>query len=216
VHRLLAPSSSKALARIFIEAHRQKSACLDDYGEKFADFLSDFEPAASLAYLPEVIRLEWAVNRVLHAPTRSRAIPVALRAREAEESTSELVPHPSVSLLRVDHSADLIWRAALEEDDDALSAIDPGAGPARLLVQRLAYRPSRSPHERIRVAESPPHFSLAGRSRRLDERGYRGVGAACRHSRRPFIDFSSLKNIRRAATGDLMTTLTPRSPSDPH
>ena len=48
------------------------------------------------------------------------------------------VPHPSVSLLRVDHPADLIWRAVLEEDDDALYAIDPGAGPARLLVQRLA------------------------------------------------------------------------------
>src|SRR5713101_4996635 len=126
VHRLVGAEFFEGAARIFIEAHPPKSACLDDYGEKFADFLSDFEPAASLAYLPEVARLEWAVNRALHA---SDVEPLDPR---------RLAPHPSVGLLRVDHPADLIWRAVLEEDDDALSAIDPGAGPAWLLVQRLA------------------------------------------------------------------------------
>src|SRR5258708_22066280 len=139
VHRLVGAEFFQGAARIFVEAHPPKSACLDDYGEKFADFLSDFEPAASLAYLPEVARLEWAVNRALHAsdvepldPRRLAALAEAARARVS------FTPHPSVGLLRVDHPADLIWRAVLEEDDDALSAIDPGAGPARLLVQRLA------------------------------------------------------------------------------
>jgi len=139
VHRLVGAEFFEGAARVFIEAHPPKSACLDDYGEKFADFLSDFEPAASLAYLPEVIRLEWAVNRVLHASDAEPLDPRRLAAlAEAERARVSFAPHPSVSLLRVDHAADLIWRAVLEEDDDALSAIDPGAGPARLLVQRLA------------------------------------------------------------------------------
>jgi hypothetical protein len=47
-------------------------------------------------------------------------------------------PHPSVSLVRADHPADLIWHAVLEKDDAALAAIDPNEGPAWVLVQRLA------------------------------------------------------------------------------
>src|SRR6267143_6678730 len=45
VHRLVGAEFFEGAARIFIEAHPPKSACLDDYGEKLADFLSDFEPA---------------------------------------------------------------------------------------------------------------------------------------------------------------------------
>src|SRR2546422_3638448 len=43
VHRIVGAEFFDGAARIFIEAHPPKSACLDDYGEKFADFLSDFE-----------------------------------------------------------------------------------------------------------------------------------------------------------------------------
>src|SRR5258708_8948185 len=139
VHRVVGAEFFEGAARVFIEARPPKSACLDDYGEKFADFLSDFEPAASLAYLPEVARLEWAVNRALHASDVEPLDPRRLAAlAEAERARVSFAPHPSVGLLRVCEPVDLIWRAVLEEDDDALSAIDPGAGPARLLVQRLA------------------------------------------------------------------------------
>ena len=34
----------------------------------FPEFLARFPPAASLAYIADVARLEWAVNRALHAP----------------------------------------------------------------------------------------------------------------------------------------------------
>lgn len=138
VHRLVGAEFFEGAARIFIEASPPKSACLDDYGEGFAGFLLDFEPAASLAYLPDVARLEWAVNRALHASDVEPLDPHRLVAlAEAERARVSFAPHPSVSLLRTDHPADLIWRAVLEEDDSALSAIDPGAGPVWLLVQRL-------------------------------------------------------------------------------
>src|SRR5258708_8688890 len=68
VHRLVGAEFFEGAARIFIEAHPPRSACLDDYGERLADFLSDFEPATSLAYLPGVARLAWAANRPPPAP----------------------------------------------------------------------------------------------------------------------------------------------------
>jgi hypothetical protein len=138
VHRLVGAEFFEGAARIFLEAFPPASACLDDYGEGFADFLSDFEPAASLAYLPDVARLEWAVNRALHALD---AEPLDVRRlaalADADRARVRFAPHPSVGLVRADHPADLIWRAVLDEDDSALSAIDPGAGPAWLLVRRL-------------------------------------------------------------------------------
>jgi len=139
VHRLVGAEFFEGTARIFIEAHPPKSACLDDYGEKFADFLSDFEPAASLAYLTEVARLEWAVNRALHASDVEPLDPRRLAAlAEAERARVRFAPHPSVSLIRADYPVDTIWRAVLEQDDAALAAIDLAAGPVWLLAQRLA------------------------------------------------------------------------------
>ncbi len=139
LHRLVGAEFFEGAAPIFIEAHPPKSACLDDYGEKFADFLSDFEPAASLAYLPEVARLEWAVNRALHASDVEPLDPRRLAAlAEAERARVRFAPHPSVSLIRADYPVDTIWRAVLEQDDAALAAIDLAAGPVWLLAQRLA------------------------------------------------------------------------------
>jgi len=46
------------------------------------------------------------------------------------------VPHPSVSLVDADCPVDAIWRAVLARDDAAMAAIDLGARPVWLLVQR--------------------------------------------------------------------------------
>jgi len=138
VHRLVGAEFFKGAAGFFIESFQPKSACLDDYGEEFPAFLSVFEPAASLAYLPDIARLEWAVNRALHAADMEPLDTQRLGAlAEAERARVRFAPHPSVSLVRADHPADLIWRAVLEKDDAALSAIYPGAGPVWLLVERL-------------------------------------------------------------------------------
>ena len=138
VRQLVGAEFFEGAARIFIEAHPPTGACLDDYGEAFPRFLSEFEPASSLAYLADVARLEWVVNRALHAPDAAPLDPQRLAAlAEADRARVRFAPHPSVSLIRTDHPADLIRHAVLDEDDAALSAIDPGGAPAWLLVQRL-------------------------------------------------------------------------------
>src|SRR6516165_909152 len=67
VQKLVGEAFFEGAARAFIAGHPPASACLDDYGAAFPEFLAAFSPASSLAYLSDVARLEWAVCRALHA-----------------------------------------------------------------------------------------------------------------------------------------------------
>jgi hypothetical protein len=137
VHRLVGPEFFAAGARIFIKAEPPKGAYLDEYGAGFPDFLAYFPQAASLPYLPDVGRLEWAVSRALHA---ADAEPLDLarlsNVDAADQGRVVFVPHPSISFVRADYPVDAIWRAVLAQDDAAVAAIDLGSGPVWLLVQR--------------------------------------------------------------------------------
>jgi hypothetical protein len=132
VRKLVGADFFEGAARAYIDAHPPRSACLNDYGDSFGDFLAVFEPARSLAYLADVSRLEWAVNVALHAEDVA-ALDIARLAGITEEIA--FVPHPSVSLLVLAYRADAIWRAVLDGDDGALTAIDV-EGPATVLVSR--------------------------------------------------------------------------------
>src|SRR5260221_3200523 len=133
--RLVGAEFFEDAARAFIDEQPPRSACLDDYGAGFADFLARFGPAATLEYLPAVARLEWAVNRALHA---SDAAPLdAARLAETDDLAQvRFSPQPSASLVRSGFPADSIWRAVLDGDDAALAAIDLSGGPVWLLVHR--------------------------------------------------------------------------------
>ncbi len=126
-----------AAADVFIAEFPPASGCLDDYGANFAEFLSRFEPAAGLRYLPDVARLEWAVNIALHAEDAESAGTAALAgAAGIAPSRLLLQPHPSVSLLQTQYPADAIWRAVLARDDAALSAVPLSGGPFFLVIAR--------------------------------------------------------------------------------
>jgi hypothetical protein len=139
IHRLVGAEFFEGAARIFIAASPPRSADLDAYGEEFSEFLAGFPPAGALPYLPGVARLEWAVNRALHAPDM-KALDIARLGAVAAADRDRIAfqPHPSVALVTADHPVDAIWRAVLARDDDAMAAIDLDAGPVRLLVERRA------------------------------------------------------------------------------
>jgi hypothetical protein len=137
VYRLVGAEFFTAAARIFVHEQPPRSAYLDEYGAGVPAFLARFPPAASLAYLPDVARLEWAVSRALHAPDVEPLDVARLSDIDpADHGRVRFVPHPSVSLLRVDYPADAIWRAVLVQDDAALAAIDLAKRPLWLIVQR--------------------------------------------------------------------------------
>ncbi len=137
VQRLVGEDFFEGAARVFAFERPPRAAWLDEYGAEFPDFLAGFPPAASLAYLPDVARLEWAVSGAAHAPDAEPLDPARLlELNELQRASVRFVPHPALGLLRTDCPADEIWRAVLARDDAALGAIDPAAGPAWLLVER--------------------------------------------------------------------------------
>lgn len=140
--RLVGDDFFGAAAQAHIAECPPASPWLDAYGEAFALFLASWPAARSLSYLFDVARLEWAVSRALHAQD-ANALDAAALARLAAlepdaQASIRLVPHPSLQLIRTDFPADAIWGAVLARDDDALGAIDLGAGSRWLLVERTS------------------------------------------------------------------------------
>jgi hypothetical protein len=137
VHRLVGDDFFAGAATAFIAREPPCEACLDDYGAAFPHFLRDFPPAATLAWLADVARLEWAVSRALHAPDAAPLDLMRLQALPPEDQIHVcFAPHPSVALLCLDFPADVIWRGVLDGDDAALAAVDLASGPVHLLIER--------------------------------------------------------------------------------
>lgn len=137
VARLVGAPFFESATRMFIEQSPPSSACLNDYGGGFADFLERFAPAASLPYLPGVARLEWAVDAACHAPDARRLNIQSLSAIASTHGDRvTFVPHPSLRLVRAVHPVDEIQRAVLAGNDAAMGGIDLATGPVQLLVER--------------------------------------------------------------------------------
>jgi Putative DNA-binding domain len=130
---------------IFAEAHPPRTASLADYGEAFGDFLADFAPAAGLPYLPDVARLDRAIEAALRAPSRQR--------RFALDSTVSIELPQSLTVLRLAYPADEI-RAALG-DDAAMAAIDTRPAERFILVWRKQFDAAVQ-----RVSEPAGHFLI--------------------------------------------------------
>lgn len=138
VHRLVGADFFEGAAQIFAGEQPPLCADLNAYGAEFPDFLQRFEPAATLAYLADVARLEWAVNRALHAPD-VQALDASMLATVApsDHDRVRFVAHPSISMLRSNLPVDAVWRAVLQHDDAAMAAINLSSGPVCLIVERL-------------------------------------------------------------------------------
>ena len=135
--RLVGGEFFDSSAQIFIQEHLPSVACLDKYGDDFSEFLKHFPPAASLAYLADVAKLEWAINCALHAPDVASLDLRHLASISADEQGGgRFVAHPSVRLLDADYPADRIWRAVLAGDDTGLKSLVVDKDPVNLLIER--------------------------------------------------------------------------------
>jgi hypothetical protein len=112
----------------YIRTYPPSSPCLFEYGATLGEFLAGFEPSQPLAYLPDVARLEWAMNIALHAP---EAVPIE---RVALSRSPRIALHPSVTLLQSPWPVDAIWRANQPGATD--DRVDLNAGGVRLQVWR--------------------------------------------------------------------------------
>jgi hypothetical protein len=80
------------------------------WGGAFADWLAAFPPAASLPYLPDLARLEWARCEAFHAADAVAAGPERLTALAADaQAAARLVPHPSLRLVASRFAVGSLW-----------------------------------------------------------------------------------------------------------
>jgi hypothetical protein len=136
VARLVGPGFFGEAARRYARAHPSTSGDLHEYGDRFGEFLAAYEPAADLAYLPDVARLEWAWHLAYSAADAAPLDFEALGRVPADAQGSiRFELHPSVHLLRSDHPIASIWEANQEGRDGTMER-DPG--PEWVLVQRDA------------------------------------------------------------------------------
>lgn len=137
VHRLVGAEFFAAMGRIFASGEPPRSPVMLGYGEGFADFIAAFEPAADLAYLPDVARLERAWVEAYHAAEASPLDPAALAALPPDQAPRiMLCLHPSLRIVRSAFPIVTIWQMNI--DGGVPSPIDLHAGGEDALILRPA------------------------------------------------------------------------------
>ncbi len=123
----------------FIRGAPPREPRLANYGAGFPAFLAGFEPARTLPYLPDIARLEWAVNLAYNAPDEAPLAPAALvdLAPDAYPRL-RLALHSSCRLVRSGFPIKRIWLAN-RPGAETEGTIDLAEGGATLLVMRREF-----------------------------------------------------------------------------
>ena len=131
--RLVGDDFFRFMARQYIGLHPSASGNLHHYGDRLAEFLASFDAARSLAYLPDIARLEWACHQAFFATDEAPDFFENL-ARVPPERYADLILRSGSRLIRSDSPIVAIWRAHQTEDD---FEIDTGSGAVIAQVYRL-------------------------------------------------------------------------------
>ncbi len=136
VRKLVGDAFFHQCASDFVRRNPSRSGDLNDYGETFADFLSDYEAAQSLPYLDDVARLEWAYQRAFHAAD-AQSFDAARLAAISPEQYAQLVfkLHPSAGLVTSRYPTLRIWKSN-QDDAAGEDSIKLDDGGDALLVVR--------------------------------------------------------------------------------
>lgn len=101
VERLVGAAFFRAAAAAFVRDHPPRSPVLLAWGGDFAGWLRAFPPAATLPWLADVARLEWARVEAFHAADAAPIAAARLTALPPQAlATARLAPHPSLRLVR--------------------------------------------------------------------------------------------------------------------
>jgi len=113
--RLVGDEFFDAMAGIYVRAEPPRSPILLEYGGTFPAFIETFPPAASVPYLADVARIEWAWVLAYHAPEACPLGAVSFAGIAADELPGiRLLLHPSLQVCRSRMPALTIWRMNTE------------------------------------------------------------------------------------------------------
>ena len=128
-----------ACATYYARESFPETAYLNNYGADFGDFLSTFEPAAKLPYLPDVAALEWKIAQSFNAPDVAHfGTDAFAQLSEAEQEALRFCAQPSLHLVPLYYPAESIWQAVRDKDEAALVSLNLSPKPHTVLVLRAA------------------------------------------------------------------------------
>lgn len=151
VKRLVGEPFFDTAVDAFVRDNASTCGDLNVYGDVFGDFLAGYPYAQNLPYLPDVARLEWAIdaaNRAADHVADPASVLAALAAVAPERLTElRLRLGPSCRLVRSEYPILRLWQTNQPEwsGDDA---VDLDAGGDALLVRR--------DEEGVTLAAQPP------------------------------------------------------------
>lgn len=126
----------RAMARTFVEQALPAQPVLAEYGADFPRFVAAWAPARTLPYLPDVARLDWALNEAWQASEEGRLSASMLAALPPEHlPLLRLGLSAGTSLVVSPFPVDRIWTASQPTTPDEEVTLH---GEARLLVLRQA------------------------------------------------------------------------------
>jgi hypothetical protein len=110
------------MASIYIQQTPSVSPNLNTYGAHFTPFIAQYQPAATLPYLPDVASLEWAWHQLYGAPDSIQFDFNKLSERSAinGEDICFILPERS-SLLTSPYPIDQIWESNQPGFDEAFT-----------------------------------------------------------------------------------------------
>jgi hypothetical protein len=139
VRRIVGAPFFHAAADAYAEKHPSRSGDLNEYGDGFAVFLESYPPAAELRYLPDVARLEWAMdeaNRAAGSPSSPESVLGALSQRVADELPGlRLLVEPSCRVVSSAFPLLRIWQVN-QPDYHGDLRVDFTTGPESLRIRR--------------------------------------------------------------------------------
>jgi hypothetical protein len=122
-------------AEQYIRLYPPTSGNLHDFGSAFATFMAHFTPAQPLAYLPDVVRLEWARQLSYHANDAPALEIETLKAVSAAELEAlRFEQHPATRLVSSAYPIFDIWQ--MHQSNDPRATVDLGVGGQHMRVFR--------------------------------------------------------------------------------
>jgi hypothetical protein len=139
VRRIVGTTFFNAAVDAYVEANPSRSGDLNEYGDAFGDFLCRYDRAAELPYLPDVARLEWAIDEASRAADSAFAGDAVLAA--LSRAGADALPglrlglEPSCRLIASAFPLFRIWQVNQPGYDGELQ-VDFTAGPHHLRIRR--------------------------------------------------------------------------------
>jgi hypothetical protein len=137
---VVGPGCFRQLAHEYTRRCPSRSADVGMHGERFPDFLGRHRVAATLPYLPDLARLEWAIEESFHeAEHPPLALDALMSVEEAHYPELRFSLAPACRLFESAFPVHRIWQMCQTQDAGDGESIGLDTDAVRLLVRREDY-----------------------------------------------------------------------------